>query len=104
MIQREAKYRIGQVVRHRFHPFRGVVFDVDPTMNNAEEWWLAIPEDVRPLDALPPENEDRLADHGGHENENRQTNRAQGNAPSKPRLLPAVRQRDKQHKAHAKTP
>lgn len=45
---REAKYKIGQVVRHRVYPFRGVVFDVDPTFNNTEEWWLSIPEEIRP--------------------------------------------------------
>lgn len=45
---RTAKFYIGQVVRHRFFPFRGVIFDVDPTFNNSEEWWLSIPEDVRP--------------------------------------------------------
>lgn len=39
---------IGQVVRHRVYPFRGVIFDVDPTFSNTEEWWDAIPEDVRP--------------------------------------------------------
>ena len=43
-----AKYRIGQVVRHRVHPFRGVIFDVDPTFSNTEEWWQSIPEEVRP--------------------------------------------------------
>ncbi|MTH97153.1 heat shock protein HspQ [Roseibium sp. RKSG952] len=45
---RTAKFKIGQVVRHRIYPFRGVIFDVDPTFNNTEEWWNAIPEDVRP--------------------------------------------------------
>jgi heat shock protein HspQ len=45
---RTAKFSIGQVVRHRVFPFRGVVFDVDPVFDNTEEWWLAIPEDVRP--------------------------------------------------------
>ena len=45
---RTAKYKIGQIVRHRIYPFRGVVFDVDPTFNNTEEWWLSIPEEVRP--------------------------------------------------------
>ena len=28
--------------------FRGVIFDVDPTFSNTEEWWEAIPEDIRP--------------------------------------------------------
>jgi heat shock protein HspQ len=45
---REAKFSVGQVVRHRFYPFRGVVFDIDPEFDNTEEWWLAIPEDIRP--------------------------------------------------------
>ncbi|CTQ64490.1 heat shock protein HspQ [Roseibium alexandrii] len=45
---RTAKFKIGQVVRHRVYPFRGVIFDVDPTFSNTEEWWDAIPEDVRP--------------------------------------------------------
>jgi len=45
---RNAKYKIGQVVRHRVYPFRGVVFDVDPTFANTEEWWESIPAEVRP--------------------------------------------------------
>ncbi|MGL4240880.1 MAG: heat shock protein HspQ [Beijerinckiaceae bacterium] len=45
---RTAKYAIGSVVKHRVYPFRGVVFDVDPVFNNTEEWWNAIPEEVRP--------------------------------------------------------
>ena len=40
---REAKYKIGEVVKHRVFPFRGVVFDVDPTFSNTEEWWQSIP-------------------------------------------------------------
>jgi heat shock protein HspQ len=50
---RAAKFQIGQVVRHRFFPFRGVVFDVDPVFNNTEEWWLAIPEEIRPRKDQP---------------------------------------------------
>ena len=50
---RTAKFSIGQVVRHRVFPFRGVVFDVDPVFDNTEEWWLAIPEDVRPSKDQP---------------------------------------------------
>ncbi len=48
MEMREAKFGIGQVVRHRRYPFRGVTFDVDPTFSNTEEWWESIPADVRP--------------------------------------------------------
>ncbi len=50
---RDAKFQIGQVVCHRIFPFRGVIFDVDPEFNNTEEWWLAIPEDVRPKKEQP---------------------------------------------------
>ena len=48
MTIRVAKFQIGDIVRHRVYPFRGVVFDVDPTFSNTEEWWQSIPEDVRP--------------------------------------------------------
>jgi heat shock protein HspQ len=45
---RQAKFTIGDVVKHRIFPFRGVVFDVDPVFDNTEEWLASIPEDVRP--------------------------------------------------------
>ena len=45
---RNAKFKIGQVVRHRVFPFRGVVFDIDPQFNNTEEWYQSIPAEVRP--------------------------------------------------------
>jgi heat shock protein HspQ len=48
-----AKYAVGQVVKHRFYPFRGVIFDIDPVFNNTEEWWLSIPEDIRPRKDQP---------------------------------------------------
>ena len=58
-----AKFSIGEIVRHRFYPFRGVIFDVDPVFANTEEWWLSIPEEVRPSKDQPfyhllAENED----------------------------------------------
>ncbi|MBW8637014.1 heat shock protein HspQ [Hoeflea sp. WL0058] len=48
-----AKFQIGQTVRHRIYPFRGVIFDVDPTFNNTEEWYESIPEEVRPRKDQP---------------------------------------------------
>jgi heat shock protein HspQ len=45
---RVAKFKIGQVVRHRVFPFRGVVFDIDPEFSNTEEWYESIPADSRP--------------------------------------------------------
>ncbi len=53
MINRTAKFGIGQVVKHRVYPFRGVIFDVDPTFANTEEWWLSIPAEVRPVKDQP---------------------------------------------------
>lgn len=48
-----AKFHIGQVVRHRIFPFRGVIFDVDPQFANTEEWYEAIPAEVRPRKDQP---------------------------------------------------
>jgi len=50
---RVGKYKIGQVVRHRIFPFRGVIFDVDPVFSNTEEWYQAIPPEVRPSKDQP---------------------------------------------------
>ena len=50
---RHAKFQIGQVVKHRLFPFRGVVFDIDPVFNNTEEWWQSIPAEVRPRKDQP---------------------------------------------------
>jgi heat shock protein HspQ len=50
---RLARYKLGEVVKHRIFPFRGVVFDIDPVFNNTDEWWLSIPEDVRPSKDQP---------------------------------------------------
>ena len=53
MSDQHAKFKLGQVVRHRLHPFRGVVFDVDPEFANTDEWWLAIPAEKRPRKDQP---------------------------------------------------
>ena len=63
MESRNAKFGIGQVVKHRIYPFRGVIFDVDPVFANTEEWWRSIPAEVRPAKEQPfyhlyAENED----------------------------------------------
>jgi heat shock protein HspQ len=50
---RQSKFGIGEVVNHRIHPFRGVIFDVDPVFNNSEEWWQSIPIEVRPAKDQP---------------------------------------------------
>lgn len=59
----EARFSIGDVVRHRMLGFRGVVFDIDPVFANSEEWYESIPADLRPGREQPfyhllAENED----------------------------------------------
>jgi heat shock protein HspQ len=53
MNERVAKFRLEQVVKHRLFPFRGVIFDVDPEFSNTEEWYEAIPEEIRPRKDQP---------------------------------------------------
>jgi heat shock protein HspQ len=48
-----ACFTIGEVVRHRIFEFRGVIFDVDPVFANSEEWYEAIPADIRPAKDQP---------------------------------------------------
>lgn len=52
-MMKHAKFSVGQIVRHRIYPFRGVIFDIDPEFANTEEWWESIPEDVRPRKDQP---------------------------------------------------
>lgn len=58
-----SRFALGDVVRHRIFDFRGVVFDIDPVFANSEEWYAAIPENIRPDREQPfyhlfAENED----------------------------------------------
>ena len=53
MLTSEAKYSLGQIVRHKKHPFRGVVFDIDAEFANSQEWYDAIPEHSRPRKDQP---------------------------------------------------
>ena len=53
MIKTDAKYNIGQVVKHKRHPFRGVIFDIDPIFSNTEEWYQSIPAEIRPSRKQP---------------------------------------------------
>jgi len=48
-----AHFSIGDVVRHRVFDFRGVIFDVDPVFANTEEWYDAIPAEIRPRKDQP---------------------------------------------------
>jgi heat shock protein HspQ len=49
----EAKFSIGDVVRHRVFEFRGVVFDIDPVFANSDDWYESIPVEVRPTKDQP---------------------------------------------------
>ena len=53
MLKQSAKYALGQIVRHKKHPFRGVIFDIDPEFSNTEEWYDNIPEAARPRKDQP---------------------------------------------------
>ena len=50
---RNAKFQLGQMVKHRLFSFRGVVFDIDPVFANTEEWWQAILAEIRPRKNQP---------------------------------------------------
>ena len=50
---KSAHYGIGQVVKHKIFPFRGLIFDVDPVYANSDEWYDSIPEAVRPAKDQP---------------------------------------------------
>jgi heat shock protein HspQ len=52
-VERHAKFALGQIVRHRLYPFRGVIYDVDPTFANTEEWYQSIPVERRPSKDQP---------------------------------------------------
>ena len=59
----EAKFSIGNIVKHKYLNFRGVIFDLDPEFSNSEEWYNSIPEKIRPRKNQPfyhlfAENED----------------------------------------------
>ncbi|MCJ2182466.1 heat shock protein HspQ [Novosphingobium sp. 1949] len=47
-LRTRARFAIGDIVRHKDHDFRGVVFDIDPVFANSEEWYESIPLEIRP--------------------------------------------------------
>ncbi|HEY8334568.1 MAG TPA: heat shock protein HspQ [Tardiphaga sp.] len=48
-----AKFNIGQVIRHRTHAFRGIVFDVDPEFADSEVAYQTILIEARPRKDQP---------------------------------------------------
>ncbi|EPX77821.1 heat shock protein HspQ [Litoreibacter arenae] len=53
MLKTQAKFTLGQIVRHKKHPFRGVIFDVDAEFANSDEWYDNIPVESRPSKDQP---------------------------------------------------
>jgi len=47
-VYKEPLFNIGDIVKHRIYPFRGVIIDVDPEFSNTEEWYQSIPAEIRP--------------------------------------------------------
>ena len=47
-VHKEPLFNIGDIVKHRIYPFRGVIIDVDPEFSNTEEWYQSIPTEIRP--------------------------------------------------------
>jgi heat shock protein HspQ len=52
-MDRQAKFALGQIVRHRIYSFRGVIYDVDPVFANTDEWYQSIPAERRPSKDQP---------------------------------------------------
>ena len=53
MSEKRAKFSIGDIVKHKYFNFRGVIYDVDFEFSNSEEWYRSIPKDVRPRKDQP---------------------------------------------------
>jgi len=47
-VYKKPLFNIGDIVKHRIYPFRGVIVDVDPEFSNTEEWYQSIPAEIRP--------------------------------------------------------
>ena len=47
-VHKEPLFNIGDIVKHRIYPFRGVIIDVDPEFSNTEEWYQSMPAEIRP--------------------------------------------------------
>ena len=52
-VSKHPLFNIGDIVKHRIYPFRGVIVDVDPEFSNTEEWYQSIPAEIRPSREQP---------------------------------------------------
>ena len=46
----EARFAIGQLVKHRLFGYRGVIYDVDPSFQGSEDWYLQMAKSRPPRD------------------------------------------------------
>ncbi len=46
----EARFRVGQVVRHKLFNYRGVIFDADATFRGTDEWYETMARSRPPKD------------------------------------------------------
>ena len=53
LVDKNPKFDIGDIVKHRIYPFRGVIVDVDPEFSNTEDWYNSIPAEIRPSKDQP---------------------------------------------------
>jgi heat shock protein HspQ len=63
----EAKFSLGQIVKHRRFSFRGVIHNIDPRFANTEEWYQAIPAEIRPSKDQPYYHLFAVGDSGPYE-------------------------------------
>ena len=52
-VVKDPLFNIGDIVKHRIYPFRGVIIDVDAEFSNTEEWYQSIPAEIRPSRKQP---------------------------------------------------
>ena len=45
-----AKFHVGQIVHHKNFDYRGVIYDVDPEFQGAEEWYKTVARSQPPKD------------------------------------------------------
>jgi heat shock protein HspQ len=50
MGDRQARFRVGQLVHHRLFDYRGVIYDVDPTFQGRDDWYEAMARTRPPKD------------------------------------------------------
>ncbi len=45
-----ARFRVGQIIRHKLFDYRGVIVDVDPLFSGTEEWYEVMAKSRPPKD------------------------------------------------------